>query len=98
MSPLLPCVKSGHQLAIERRAMASYKYVTYLSKSESDAFDKEFSPGDKVAWSGIYRCLGCGWEIAANEGNPFPPQNHHQHSVLQGRIRWNLNVYAAHKN
>ena len=27
-------------------------------------------------------------EIAANKGNPLPPQNHHQHSTSQGKIRW----------
>lgn len=52
-------------------------------------------PGQKVPVSGIYRCLGCQREIAANQGDPFPPQNHHQHQSAEGDIRWKLNVRAS---
>jgi hypothetical protein len=77
--------------------MALYKYQQYLEKSESESFDKIYSPGSAVPLSGIYRCQGCDREIASNEGDPFPPQNHHQHSTSQGDIRWRLAVYADHK-
>jgi hypothetical protein len=53
-----------------------------------------YGPGDEVPVSGIYRCLGCGKEDACNHPDPFPPQNHHQHTSSQGRIRWRLNVRA----
>ena len=51
-----------------------------------------YKPKDTVPVSGIFRCIGCGREITSNEGDPFPPQNHHQHTTLQGDIRWKLNV------
>jgi hypothetical protein len=51
-----------------------------------------YNPGDTVPVSGIYRCLGCKREITSNEIDPFPPQNHHQHTQAQGAIRWKLNV------
>ncbi len=51
-----------------------------------------YVPGDAVPVSGIYICLGCSREITSNEDDPFPPQNHHQHTQAQGLIRWKLNV------
>jgi len=54
-----------------------------------------YEPGEEVPASGIYRCLGCRREDACNKGDPFPPQNHHQHTKEQGRIRWRLNVRAS---
>ena len=77
--------------------MALYKYPQNLSQTSDEAFDKVYTPGSSTPHSGIYRCEGCGDEIAANQGNPLPPQNHHQHSVYQGNIRWRLTVYAQTK-
>ncbi len=77
--------------------MALYKNSSVLKQSTSGEFDKTHSPGSTVPHSGIYRCEGCGREIAANERDPFPPQNHHQHTTQQGSIRWRLAVYADHK-
>jgi hypothetical protein len=74
--------------------MAWYKYETYLKKSDSDAYDKTCGPAATTPHSGIYRCQGCGREIAANAGNSLPPQNHHQHAASQGAIEWRLIVYA----
>lgn len=51
-----------------------------------------YNPADTVPVSGIYRCLGCNREITSNENDPFPPQNDHQHTAAQGKIRWKLNV------
>lgn len=78
--------------------MAWYKYDQYVQKSSGDAYDSTYTPGATVPHSGIYRCQGCGREIASNKGDPFPPQNHHQHTVAQGSIRWRLAVYADHKS
>ena len=78
--------------------MAQYKYDKYLNKSDHSEYDKVYSPGSDCPNSGIYRCEGCGDEIASNKGNPFPPQNHHQHSQTQGTIRWKLIVFAQQKN
>ena len=74
--------------------MALYKDASILLSSVSEAFDVDHSPGQNCPNSGIYRCQGCGHEIASNANNPFPPQNHHQHSTAQGSIRWRLIVYA----
>jgi len=57
-----------------------------------DHWKNVYDPGDIVPVSGIYRCLGCNKEVTSNEDDPFPPQNHHQHTPAQGAIRWKLNV------
>nr|AAR18814.1 aminoglycoside 6-N-acetyltransferase [Klebsiella pneumoniae] len=77
--------------------MAQYKYGNYLNQSQNEAYDTLHSPGDTCANSGIYRCESCGDEIASNKGNPFPPQNHHQHAPGSGPIRWKLIVWAQQK-
>lgn len=73
---------------------AWYKYGSYLVQNDSDQFDKTYSPGDATPHSGIYRCTKCGDTIAANVGNPLPPQNHHQHAPNLGAIIWKLLVWA----
>lgn len=50
------------------------------------------NPGDEVPDSGIYICTGCNKEVTSNAGDPFPPQNHHQHSNNKQPIRWKLLV------
>jgi len=75
--------------------MASYKYGEFLAKNQSEAFDHELTPGTIAANSGIYRCYGCGDEVACNKGNPLPPQNHHQHKNTQIPIRWKLLVFSV---
>jgi hypothetical protein len=74
--------------------MSWYTGASHLKLATADKswWTTIYHPGDPVPRSGIYRCLGCNREIAANEGDPFPPQNHHQHSIAQGKIRWKLNV------
>lgn len=57
-----------------------------------DHWKNDFGPSIKVPVSGIYKCTGCSKEITSNAGDPFPPQNHHQHTRAQGEIRWKLNV------
>jgi hypothetical protein len=74
--------------------MALYKNSSYLQQSTHTAFDTILNPGTSTPHSDIYRCEGCGHEIASNANNPLPPQNHHQHSTSQGTIRWRLIVYA----
>ncbi|MDC8010979.1 protein L [Tahibacter soli] len=74
--------------------MALYKHGNHLIHSKDVAFDATYTPGTATPHSGIYRCTGCGDEIASNAGNPLPSQNHKQHGVSQGAIRWQLLVYA----
>ncbi len=78
--------------------MALYRYEKFLQSSKpNDAWETLYTPGTKAPHSGIYRCEGCGDEIAANAGNPLPPQNHHQHTKEQGTIRWRLIVFPVQK-
>jgi hypothetical protein len=72
--------------------MALYKYSQYLSQSSDAAFDRVHEPGTTTPHSGIYRCEGCGREVACNQGQPLPPQNHHQHPYGTSAIRWRLAV------
>lgn len=76
--------------------MALYKDGNLVQKAGSGlaAFDKEWKPGETPDYAGIYRCSGCGDEIASNKGIQLPSQNHKQHSPNQGAIRWKLLVYA----
>lgn len=74
--------------------MAQYKYQAYLNQFDNAAYDTLHRPGEICHNSGIYRCESCGDEIAANKGDPFPPQNHHQHAPGKGAIQWKLIVFA----
>lgn len=74
--------------------MALYQDGSKLEHTTHSAFDAELTPGTVVVNSGIYRCTGCGDEIAANKNNPLPPQNHHQHTS-GSPIRWKLLVCAV---
>lgn len=76
--------------------MAFYQDSTHLVPMTNPAFDAAYGPAQVVPHSGIYRCQGCGSEIAANVGDPLPPQNRHQHSALQGAIRWQLQVWTKY--
>ena len=78
--------------------MALYKYAEVLTEIQNAAFDKIHSPGEKAAYAGIYRCEGCGREIGIAETHVMPPQNHHEHTVAQGKIRWRLIVATQKKS
>lgn len=75
--------------------MAWYKYSQVFTANPNSEFDILYEPGATVAWSGIYRCEGCEREIVHTHLHPLPPQNHHQHTHAQGRIRWRLIVTDA---
>lgn len=64
-------------------------YLCY--DSDEKVWEELYSPGEEVEVSGIYICTVCGKEITSNEGDPFPPQNHHQHKP-QKNIEWKLIV------
>lgn len=74
--------------------MAWYLDSANLTKTDGKPahWSKEYGPSDEVPVSGIYKCSGCKKEITSNKEDPFPPQNHHQHSREQGTIRWKLIV------
>lgn len=67
-----------------------YKYSQFLEHSNHAAFDGIHEAGAATPYSGIYRCEGCGKCVTSVKGYPLPPQNHHQHTLQQGRIRWRL--------
>jgi hypothetical protein len=69
--------------------MPYFKHAVF-NKSEDSKFDDLHKPGEAVPHSGIYRCKACTHEIVSTHGNPFPPQNHHQHRAGQGDIEWQL--------
>ena len=74
--------------------MSSYAKHSVLKEIEPSNvwWTTTYEPGDTVPVSGIYLCPGCKREITSNERDPFPPQNHHQHTSTQGKIRWKLNI------
>jgi hypothetical protein len=74
--------------------MALYKYSTHLERENNVAFDLLHGPGATCPNAGIYRCDGCGREVASNAGDALPSQGHHPHTIEQGAIRWRLLVYA----
>ena len=77
--------------------MALYKNAQHLATSTDVAFDAIHQPGVAAPHPGIYRCAGCGDEIAIAGGHALPPQNHHQHAREQGEIRWQLLVFPVSK-
>ena len=77
--------------------MALYQDPKYFTQSSHQNFSKLHAPGTVVHDSGIYRCEACGDEIAANKGQPLPPQNHHQHLLQQGKIQWRLIACAVQR-
>lgn len=75
--------------------MAWYLNLNNLKKTgkpNNEWWTHVYNPGATVPVSGIYKCVGCKKEITSNEDDPFPPQNHHQHSAAQGKIQWELIV------
>lgn len=74
--------------------MILYKYSQFLSQNPSEEFDKLHEPGAATPYSGIYVCEGCGKEATSVSPHPLPPQNHHQHTPAQGKIRWRLAVWG----
>lgn len=74
--------------------MSNYVDQSALKKVDDSKpwWQNKYDPGDTVPVSGIYICLGCNREITSNQDDLFPPQNHHQHTQAQGKIRWRLNV------
>ena len=77
--------------------MALYKHGHHLAQSHHEAFDTPLTPGTIAAYPGVYRCIVCGDEIGIAKGHALPPQNHHQHAVSQGPIRWQLTVCAVQR-
>lgn len=70
--------------------MALYQNGNELTHETNARFNTKHRPGSVVPYSGIYICANCRDEVACNAGDPFPPQNHRQHSTSKGDIAWVL--------
>lgn len=77
--------------------MALYKHGDFLNHNAHQEFDKSYSPGTAATNPGIYRCTVCGDEIGIAKGHTLPPQNHHQHKLGLGPIKWQLIACAVSK-
>lgn len=62
--------------------MAFYKYAQYLTQSNNSPFDTVTHPGYATPYSGIYRCKGCGENVASVQAHTYaaakPPSAHRQ--------------------
>jgi len=71
-------------------------YIDRSTLTQSDGakswWTTDHGPAQTVPVSGIYKCVVCKKEVTSNKGDPFPPQNHHQHDPGQGPVSWRLNV------
>jgi hypothetical protein len=74
--------------------LALYKYPNYLNVSKSSSFDQVLPAGLHIPSGGIYRCVGCGNEIAQGANTVLPDRQHHVHKPAQGEVRWQLVIAA----
>ena len=77
--------------------MALYKYPNYLNLSKNTSFDRVLPAGLHIPTAGIYRCVGCGNEIAQGANTVLPDRSHHAHNPAQGEVRWQL-IIATQTN
>jgi hypothetical protein len=76
--------------------MAWAKYKDRINVENTAIYDTIHNPGAAAPTSGIFRCVGCGATAVAETNRRLPPQNHHQHTLQQGAIRWQLLVRSTH--
>jgi hypothetical protein len=74
----------------------NYKNPAHFHVNQSPQFDALNGPSTAAPTSGIYRCAGCGHEATSTKGHPLPPQDHHTHTVAEGKIRWQLVAACLH--
>ena len=74
--------------------MAEYRDARYLVVVQQDCFQDLHEPRTVATHTGIYRCEGCGLEIALAAGSLFPRENAHYHSNPTIPILWRLVVRA----
>ena len=74
--------------------MAQYKHREFLMQVSYSAFDTRNAPATIASNPGIYRCPACGEEIVVAKGCRLPPADHHKHTDGQGKVEWQLLVFA----
>ena len=77
--------------------MALFKYSNYLRMDKNGSFDALLHPGLHIPCAGIYRCTGCGNEVAQEANTVLPDRHHHRHTPAQGPIQWQL-IIATQTN
>jgi hypothetical protein len=77
--------------------VALYKRKPYILESDLTAFEVRYAPAARVANPGIYRCLGCGEEVAVAKGHQVPRPEQHEHAAGDGKAEWQLIVFAEQK-
>lgn len=71
--------------------------ISVTAPEQAEIWNLVHGVGTPVPASGIYRCTGCGDEIASNKGDKFPPQDHHQHPWIGTEKTWQLIVKTRTK-
>lgn len=77
--------------------MANFLYKQFIEQIDHQLFDRNHRPSESAPRAGIYRCMGCGREVAVGEGATLPGPGHHDHGSEDGTPRWRLIVYADHR-
>ena len=75
--------------------MALYKYPVLLRQSKNPVFDAPSAPSTVAQCGGIYRCTGCGTEIAVDPREILPGTGHHSHKSPLIPVQWQLIVATA---
>jgi hypothetical protein len=84
--------------------MPNYKDGSVFNQLVADPnFDIIHPPGQIAPFSGIYKCVNCGFEAVSTHGNHLPPEtNCASHSAqwpnVYGNVRWKLVAAAIHIN
>jgi hypothetical protein len=82
--------------------MPNYKDGGFFNHRPNDSnFDKIHEPGQPTPFSGIYRCVSCGFEIASIHPHPLPltkicPNHAANWKCQHGPVRWQLVAAAMH--
>ena len=83
--------------------MPNYKDGSVFNQRPNDQnFDAIYAPGCPTPFSGIYKCVSCGYEAVSTRGNSLPPTKvctDHSPSTWKcshGPVRWRLVAAAIH--
>jgi len=77
--------------------VALYKRRPYVLDSDLAVFEVRHAPATRVANPGIYRCTGCGEEVPVAKGHLLPRGEQHEHGPEDGKVEWQLIVFAQQK-